>query len=126
MLGFSLYPHHLSGGSQCTLDSFCAMVAEAADRYGVEHLGLGTDLCQNQPDTVVEWMRVGRWTKGADYGEGSADRPGFPPMPDWFQDNRDWDNIRDGLREVGFSRTEVDGLMGGNWLRFYKTSFGPA
>ncbi|HBP72328.1 MAG TPA: peptidase M19, partial [Alphaproteobacteria bacterium] len=23
MLGFSLYPHHLKGGTNCTLDSFC-------------------------------------------------------------------------------------------------------
>ena len=30
MLGFSVYPHHLKGGSDCTLSSFCEMVAEAA------------------------------------------------------------------------------------------------
>ena len=126
MLGFSLYPHHLAGGTNCTLNGFCEMVAEAADRYGAETLGMGTDLCQDQPDSVVEWMRVGRWTKDIDYGEGSASAAGFPPMPDWFKDNRDWDNIRDGLREVGFSRAETGGLLGGNWLRFYGASFGPA
>ncbi|MBV7394156.1 membrane dipeptidase [Mameliella sediminis] len=126
MLGFSLYPHHLAGGTNCSLTGFCEMVAEAADRYGAENLGMGTDLCQDQPDSVVEWMRVGRWTKEIDYGEGSASTPGFPPMPDWFRDNRDWDNIRDGLREVGFSREETDGLLGGNWMRFYEASFGPA
>ena len=126
MLGFSLYPHHLAGGSACTLAQFCEMIAEAANRYGVAHLGLGSDLCQDQPDSVVEWMRVGRWTKAMDFGEGSAAAPGFPPMPDWFQDNRDWANVRAGLRTVGFSDADVDALMGGNWLRFYKESFGPA
>jgi Domain of unknown function (DUF4113) len=30
MLGFSLYPHHLQGGSACTLRSFCHVVARAA------------------------------------------------------------------------------------------------
>ena len=126
MLGFSLYPHHLAGGTNCRLSEFCEMIAEAASRYGAENLGLGSDLCQDQPDSVVEWMRTGRWTKGADYGEGTADAPGFPPMPDWFQDNRDWVNIRDGLRDAGFSREETDGIMGGNWLRFYEQNFGPA
>ena len=43
----------------------------SAERYGAEHLGIGSDLCQDQPDSVVEWMRVGRWTK-VDFGEGSA------------------------------------------------------
>ncbi|MBT8411254.1 MAG: dipeptidase, partial [Octadecabacter sp.] len=101
MLGFSIYPHHLAGGSACTLDSFCQMVAEATERYGAEHLGIGTDLCQDQPDSIVEWMRVGRWSKTVDYGEGSADAPGFPPMPDWFNDNRDFGNIRAGLLDAG-------------------------
>lgn len=124
MLGFSLYPHHLKDGASCTLVGFCEMIAESANRYGAAHLGLGSDLCQDQPDSVVEWMRVGRWSKAMDYGEGSATNPGFPPMPNWFQDNRDWHNIRRGLEQVGFSQAEVDGLMGGNWLRFYDENFG--
>lgn len=125
MLGFSMYPHHLKGGPDCTLDDFCATIAEAASRYGAENLGFGSDLCQDQPDSVVEWMRVGRWTKGVDYGEGSADKPGFPPNPTWFRDNRDFPALADGLAKAGFSQAEVAGIMGGNWLRFFDESFGP-
>jgi membrane dipeptidase len=102
------------------------MVAEAASRYGAGSIGIGTDLCQDPPDSIVEWMRVGRWSKVIDYGEGSADNAGFPPMPNWFNDNRDFGNIRDGLTKVGMSETEVDGIMGDNWYRFYDENFGPA
>ncbi len=126
MLGFSVYPHHLKGGGACTLESFCEMIAEAASRYGARHLGIGTDLCQDQPDSVVEWMRVGRWSKTIDYGEGSADNAGFPPMPDWFEDNRHFGNIRNGLAATGLDAGEVDGIMGNNWHRFYAENFGPA
>ena len=35
------------------------MVAMAAERYGVHALGIGSDLCRDQPDSVVEWMRNG-------------------------------------------------------------------
>ncbi|MDG1867514.1 MAG: membrane dipeptidase [Yoonia sp.] len=126
MLGFSVYPHHLAGKSDCTLDSFCTMIAEAANTFGAEHLGIGTDLCQDQPDSIVEWMRVGRWTKKIDYGEGSASDAGFPPMPSWFTDNRDFDNIRNGLLETNLTSTQVDGIMGDNWYRFYADNFGPA
>lgn len=125
MLGFSLYPHHLAGGTECTLASFCQAVADAAERYGAEHLGIGSDLCQDQPDSVVEWMRNGRWSKVMDYGEGSASQAGFPPQPDWFKDNRDFGNISGGLAAVGFDASEIGGIMGGNWLRFYDESFGP-
>lgn len=124
MLGFSLYPHHMANGGACTRAEFCEMVARAAEAYGVANLGIGSDLCQDQPDSIVEWMRTGRWTKTIDYGEGSADAPGFPPMPDWFETNADFPNIATGLREVGFSPEEVGALMGGNWARFFKASFG--
>lgn len=126
MLGFSLYPHHLKGGSNCALDDFCAMVARAAEMVGAEHLGLGSDLCQNQPDSVVAWMRNGRWTKTLDLGEGSAANAGFPPQVSWFRDNRDFPAIASGLRQAGFSDGEVEAIMGGNWLRFFDDNFSPA
>lgn len=126
MLGFSLYPHHLNGGSACELRDFCQMVARTADLIGVGALGIGSDLCQDQPDSVVAWMRSGRWTKAVDYGEGSAATPGFPPMPGWFQDNRDFGAIERGLVDVGMTSDEVAAIIGGNWRDFFDRSFGPA
>ncbi len=126
MLGVSIYPHHLKDGSACTLESFCGMIARTAELIGPAHIGLGSDLCQDQPDSVVEWMRVGRWTKSVDYGEGSRDDAGFPPMPSWFQDNRDFDRIEAGLRAAGFGDEEIAGIMGENWLRFFDANFGPS
>ena len=125
MLGFSLYPHHLKDKSACSIESFCEMIARTADLMGIDNIGLGSDLCQDQPDSIVEWMRVGRWSKEIDYGEGSATDAGFPPMPEWFQDNRDFDNIEAGLRQHGFSETDIAAIMGENWLRFYDNNFGP-
>ncbi|MBT2130585.1 membrane dipeptidase [Aliiroseovarius lamellibrachiae] len=125
MMGFSVYPHHLKDKGDCTLESFCEMIARTADKYGAEHLGIGTDLCQDQPDSIVEWMRVGRWTKEIDYGEGSAANAGFPPMPHWFEDNRHFGNIEQGLKATGMNAEEVAGIMGGNWYRFFAENFGP-
>ena len=125
MLGFSMYPHHLKGKGECTLQSFCEMIAATAQLMGVDHVGLGSDLCQDQLDSVVEWMRVGRWTKKIDYGEGSSSNAGFPPMPGWFNDNRDFGNVEQGLRDVGFSDEDTGKIMGDNWLRFFDQNFGP-
>ena len=126
MLGLSIYPHHLKGGSACTLEEFCAMAARTAELIGVSHLGIGSDLCQDQPDSVVAWMRNGRWTRSLDLGEGSAADPGFPPQPPWFRDNGDFANIEGGLRQAGFSGDEANAILGGNWLRFFDAAFGPA
>ena len=125
MLGFSLYPHHLKDKSDCSLESFCEMIARTAEIMGVDHIGLGSDLCQDQPDSVVEWMRAGRWTKKIDYGEGSANNAGFPPMPGWFKDNRDFNNIEQGLLDVGFNAEDTAKVMGNNWLEFFDHNFSP-
>jgi len=123
MLGLSLYPHHLAGGSDCTFDSFAGMVRRLAEMIGIDHIGIGSDLCQDQPDSVVEWMRAGRWTRsGADIGLGKAV---FPPQPLWFRDNRDFPGIRAGLRSAGLSEVDTDKILGGNWYRFFTHSFGP-
>ena len=63
MLGVSLYPNHLRGNSSCTLRSFCEMIAETVNLMGIDHVGFGSDLCQDQPDSVVSWMRNGRWAR---------------------------------------------------------------
>ena len=71
ILGLSLYPHHLKDNSNCTLESFCEMIAKLAEIMSVKNIGIGSDLCLNQPDEVVEWMRNGTWSKSKNYGEGS-------------------------------------------------------
>ncbi|MGY9026040.1 MAG: membrane dipeptidase [Candidatus Pelagibacterales bacterium] len=120
MLGLSLYPHHLLGGTNCTLDSFCQMVAKTAEIIGTKNLGIGSDLCLKQPDSIVEWMRNGTWTKTKDYGEGTVSNAAFPNQPEWFQDARGFNNIEKGLKKVGFNNDELYGILGDNWFNFYK------
>jgi len=120
MLGLSLYPHHLKGGSDCSLENFCKMTAKLAEIMRVEKIGIGSDLCLNQPDSVVEWMRNGTWTKTKNFGEGEKNKPGFPKQPLWFKDARGFVNLEKGLKKVGFNENEIKGILGNNWFNFYK------
>ncbi|MDC1138280.1 membrane dipeptidase [Candidatus Pelagibacter sp.] len=120
MLGLSLYPHHLKNNTNCTIESFCEMTARTAEIMSVHNIGIGSDLCLNQPDAVVEWMRNGTWSKSKNYGEGTKDKVGFPKQPDWFLDARGFKNIENGLKKVGFSEEEVNGIIGNNWYNFYR------
>ena len=120
ILGLSLYSHHLKDGTNCKLESFCEMVAKTAEIMEVKNIGIGSDLCLKQPDSVVEWMRNGTWSKSTNYGEGSKKKPGFPKQPDWFLDARGFDNLESGLKKVGFNKQEVEGILGNNWFNFYK------
>ena len=123
MIGFSIYPLHLAGGSDCKAESFAEMIARCAETFGVDILGIGSDLCQDQPGSVLSWMREGRWKKTS-AEKVDHDRAEFPPQPAWFKDNTDFANIAEALAGVGFDGQEIDKIMGGNWMRFFESSFG--
>ncbi len=105
LLGFSTYPFHLKGASGCTLESFCDMVASTAELMGVEHIGIGTDLCQQQPCKCSNGCATGAGAKtritAKDQGQrqlaGTAAmvprQPGFPghrpgPARPWLRRGR--------------------------------------
>ncbi len=121
MLGFSLYPLHLAGGTDCSLESFCEMVAKTADLIGVEHLGLGTDLCLGWASEQLEYMRSGTWS----FPDQRAKLPAtkWPDYPQWFRRNEDLQNVSNSLLQTGFSEDEVGMIMGGNWYRFFQDGF---
>ena len=123
MLGFSLYPFHLKDGGDCTLEAFCDMAWDAAELMGVDHVGIGSDMCRNWDYRTLEWMRSGRWTFEADYGEGSAAQKSWPAQPPWFRTPADMPNLTAGLLARGFAETDVAKIMGGNWLRFFTDGF---
>jgi|TARA_B110000305_G_scaffold25229_1_gene22974 membrane dipeptidase len=125
LLGFSMYPFHLKNGPKCTLDEFCTMVAQTVDLMGIDRVGMGSDLCLDQPIAVLEWMRNGRWTKQMDYGEGSASNAAWPDALSWFETSVDFPNIVVGLRDKGFNELEIEKIMGRNWLDFCAAGFGP-
>ena len=120
MLGLSLYAHHLKDSTNCTLESFCEMAARTAEIMGVKNIGIGSDLCLNQPDNVVEWMRNGTWAKTKNFGEGSKTKAGFTQQPNWFIDARGFKNLEIEKKKVGFNDKDTNDILGNNWFNFYK------
>ena len=125
MMGFSMYPFHLNNGPECTLDDFCGMIMDTAEVMGIDHIGIGSDLCQNWGYETLEWMRSGKWTFKPDYGEGSAQNADWPKQPDWFASSKDFGNIATGLRDKGMAEGDIEKVMGLNWYRFFEDGFAP-
>ena len=83
----------------------------------VKNLGIGSDLCLNQPDEIVEWMRNGTWSKKKNY-VGSKNKPGFPKQPEWFEDAR-FKNLEKGFKKLVFQKLRP-GILGNNCTIFIK------
>lgn len=126
VLGCATY-RNITGDHYCSsLRNWCEMVAKSVDIAGIDHVGIGTDRSHNFTKPDYDWMRMGRWTRGIDYGAASAARPGKAPPPAWFQEVHHLGLLPGGLKDVGFNPAEVDKITHGNWLRLYRDVFGEA
>ena len=92
-IGLSLYPYHLKNHGNCKIEDFCEMIKQLIEFIGIDHIGIGSDLCKNWPDEVVMWMRNGKWTKKTDYGESSSKSTAWPKQPTWVTKGSDMKNI---------------------------------
>ena len=103
---------------------FAELIARTVELAGIDHVAIGTDFSYKSDDAFRDWMRRGRWTRGVQYGAGSAAVPGGVAKPDWLRTSEHLGDVAGGLREVGFAPDEVEKIMGGNWLRLYGEVFG--
>jgi len=122
-IGLSLYPLHLRNYGECKIEDFCQMIIKLTEMIGVDHVGIGSDLCSNWDDDVVMWMRNGKWTRKIDYGESLNNETSWPKQPVWFQKGSDLINIYHGLLKIGMKEENVFKILGSNWFDFMKESF---
>jgi len=122
-IGLSLYPYHLKNLGKCSIEDFCTMIKKLINLIGIEHIGIGSDLCINWPDEVVMWMRNGKWTKKIDYGESKSQNNKWPDQPSWFKKGSDLKNIFESLVLNGLSEDDSFAILGKNWFNFMKMHF---
>jgi microsomal dipeptidase-like Zn-dependent dipeptidase len=123
VIGCATYRNITPEAACATVRGWCEMVARTVDIAGIDHVAIGTDEGHSNTQADLDWMRSGNWSRGVDYGAGSAARPGKVPKPDWLPRTSELAKVRDGLIEVGFSEAERHQIMAGNWLRVYRDVF---
>ena len=124
VIGCATYRNITPPQACASVDGWCEMVARTVDIVGIDHVAVGTDEGHNNTRADLDWMRMGLWTRGVDYGAGSPAQPGKVAKPDWLPRTSALCAIRDGLLRVGFSPEERDKILAGNWMRVYRANFG--
>lgn len=122
VVGLSPNPHMTRERGAGTRADFCDMVAWLVDRIGIDHVGIGTDYCPGQPSSIRDYWRYGRWSREVVTTPIAAPGEGWPA---WFSSTADFQSIRAGLLERGFTAEEAAKVMGGNFLRLFSEGFEP-
>ena len=118
VIGCTLYPLFM-GGAATTRHEYCTMMADLAETHGVEHVAVGSDAVLGWDANALGWMRNGRWNRPTN----AAEVPEFPDWPSWFDGPKDFQSLAEGLAEVGFEQSEVDAILGENWMRLFGEVF---
>ena len=121
MIGLSLYPKLMRGGSSASLDDFCNMIDWSVDKFGIDAVGLGSDYYAGHNIEQIDWWRAGRWARKSPLNIPST----FSPWPKWFKSPIDFPLIFDALSRKGYRPDEIGKIKGDNWAKLFKVSFVP-
>jgi len=124
VIGLTPNRNMTQNGANTTLKQFCDMVAWTVDLIGIDSVAIGLDYCPGHPNSIRNGWRYARWSRESAPADQMVLKP-HEGWSDWISSPAKIGNIGEGLLGRGFNQSEVDAIMGGNWLRVYKNCFSP-
>lgn len=121
VLGVSLNRALVAGGVDATRDQFIDLLSRTIDLIGIDAVGLGTDYCAGHLPSVRTWWRYARWSRQT----VETDQAPHEGWQSWFPSPEAFGSLIESLETRGFSRSEIEKIGGGNWLRLFDETFGP-
>ena len=128
--GFMQENEHLG-----TLDDFAIQVEHLVNVMGIDHVGIGSDICGNGPETgsMIEYPEsmpgtIGEQRRNPDIFDWSGFREEHRISDEYrikdFKNFGDWSNLTVKLAEKGFNEEELKKILGLNYLRYFKEVIG--
>lgn len=121
VVGLSPYARMLKNGIRTTEREFVEMIAWTVDEFGVEHVALGTDFYAGYGIEAVKWWRMGRWARHNPIP--IDEKAPVVEWPTWFQSPAAFPTLVQTMGEIGFTETELDLILGGNWFNLFQAVF---
>lgn len=121
VVGLSPYVRMLKNGVMTTEQEFVDMIAWTVEQFGVEHVALGTDFYTGYDVEAVKWWRMGRW--GRDSPVPIDENAPVVEWPAWFRSPTAFPTLIDTMTRSGFTASELDLILGGNWMRLFEQVF---
>ncbi len=117
-IGAAAVPHFFPRGIDTDVDDFADAIVYMRNLVGEDNVGLGSDLVQGQPMEFFDWV-------GRDKGRGRlVTKMEHFPVIKGFEKACDYGNIARAL-EKKVPSSQVEKIMGGNWLRFLGEAWQP-
>lgn len=106
VMGMNAYRDFVSVGSNPTLQHLLDHVDHIAELVGVDHIGVGLDITEDWAEDLYQSI----WSYKPEYISGLTSISNIP-------------NLTKGLVARGYSDQEIEKILGGNFLRLFKSIF---
>ena len=121
VVGANAFPIHLRTGYESTVKDYVDSIDDLVERVGIDHVGIGTDFCQDQPHSFFEWLFARQGV-----GPPPAPVPIANPHyhPEGLETPEQLPNVAVELMRRGYSAGDAGKILGGNWLRLFGQVWG--
>jgi membrane dipeptidase len=114
LIGATIFPAFLASGNESTIEDFIDVIDYLVEMVGIDHVAIGTDFTQNQPEAFFDWLLIGRSKKGP------ALKLQHPlKNPQGIEVAADFPNITKALVLRGYSQPEIRKILGESALHLF-------
>ncbi|MDP6351540.1 MAG: dipeptidase [Alphaproteobacteria bacterium] len=117
-VGVTMFPPFLPKGADSTLDDYLDAIAHTIDVAGEDHVGIGTDMTQDQGPDFIDWITrdKGLGRRLTEFGE-IKNPPGFQRLGEF-------PNLTAAMEARGWPEPRIRKVMGENWKRLLADVWG--
>src|SRR5262249_20725120 len=123
LVGLTTYGTYISATPPVTLNDFMAHLEHAVSLVGVDHVSIGSDTPVQYlapPKSEQEYLELQRRPRNFAPPAGAH----FGDWIDALNGPGKFGALQKGLQERGYSRSDIDKILGGNLLRVYREVIG--
>jgi membrane dipeptidase len=126
VIGVVGFPAFVAQGPRPTLDQFIAHIDYHVKTAGIDHVGLGIDYYDSQAFVMPDDEALRKYNERV--ASGMWQPTNYPPPPHYYPEGietpRTLPKLTARLLERGYKPEAVQKIMGGNWLRVFRTVWG--
>ena len=111
----------LRTGYESTVDDYAEAIDDMVGRVGIEHVAIGTDYTQDQPESFWRYIGSQQGTKyPSTFDDGTARYQDRQLYPKGLETPDKLPSLADALARRGHGSAEIEKILGGNWLRLFR------
>ncbi len=124
VVGVTCIVTFLRTGYESTVDDYAEAIDDMVGRVGIDHVGIGTDYTQDQPESFWRYIGSQQGTKyPSTFDDGTARYQDLQLYPKGLETPDKLPNLTDALVRRGHGSAEIEKILGGNWLRLLRDAW---